>query len=331
MGEYLAHLAPGGTLSMSSAEPDALEATVRAAVAAAGHDPRTCVRRLGGNNAVILARNDAFSVADDAILAVLDPSPGSGAAARVLTDDRPYADAIADVPGALRGESGPVRRVLVRSLAVQLGAAAAAGLLFLGLPLVVRGRRELAPGWGPAVLFSAGLGFGWFTVEIALLHRLVVFVGHPTWAVAGVVAAMLVGTGLGSLSVADRPATRGNVIQAVMLALAAITVTSGLVVPAAAALRVEAFDGRMALAMVAIFPMAVALGRPMPLGLRAFGAHDPGLVAWMWAVNGWGSVAASLLTVAVVRYFGYQAAFGTASAAYVLAFLVAVLRPPPVR
>ena len=68
----------------------------------------------------------------------------------------------------------------------------------LGPPLL-RARREGAvlPDGGSALYFSM-LGAGFMLVELALMQRLHVVLGHPTYALVVVLASLLVCTGIGS-------------------------------------------------------------------------------------------------------------------------------------
>ena len=56
--------------------------------------------------------------------------------------------------------------------------------------------------------------------------------------------------------------------------------------------------------------------------LRLLRSEAAGVVPWAWAINGWMSVMASLLTIVVSRMHGYGNAFGVALGAYGLALLL---------
>lgn len=322
IGEYLDHLEPDGTLSMASFATEELLPTAIAALEAAHvENPSACARVAGGaGGAVMLVRKQPFTDADLATIdRVFPPFHRDGSLppppATVLTDDHPHPDNVRDLPALLRG--GGALPLIYGTLLLQLAVTAVAGLLFIGVPWGLRGRGAVGP-----LAYAAALGYGYFAIEITLLHRLVIYVGHPTWAVATVVASMLLGSGLGSFF-ADR--TRVSPARAIAVALAVAAVSWGLVLPAAQAwLGFADFGVRMGVAAVAIAPLAIVLGLPMPLGLRRFG-RDEAVIPWMWAMNGWASAGASVLTVLVVRFFGYTAAFGTGLLAYAVALWIAGL------
>jgi MFS family permease len=80
---------------------------------------------------------------------------------------------------------------------------------------------------------------------------------------------------------------------------------------------------RLLLTFVALAPLGLLMGMPFPMALRLLRPEAAALVPWAWAINGWMSVMASLLTVTLSRMYGYKASFGLALAAYLVALLVA--------
>ncbi|HMD37474.1 MAG TPA: hypothetical protein VKH42_21010, partial [Vicinamibacterales bacterium] len=77
---------------------------------------------------------------------------------------------------------------------------------------------------------------------------------------------------------------------------------------------------RMAVAVAALVPMGVALGVPMPTGLRMLSARAPDMVAWAWGMNGALSVLGATLAIFVAMNWGFRMTLLSASAVYLLAF-----------
>ena len=71
------------------------------------------------------------------------------------------------------------------------------GLFIIG-PLLVAGERP-APGWGPWLMYFGALGAGFMLLEVALLQRFVLLLGHPVYSLTVTLFSLLLGTGLGSL------------------------------------------------------------------------------------------------------------------------------------
>ncbi len=350
---YFDHLTPDGTLSF--ARGVRTHEVGRAVVAALRDrgvaDPRRHLALIRGDSSVLLAKARPFTRRERNRLRAwlrtlprqhlafdpLAPDPEvwrTLSRGPVLTDDHPYFDRPATVLDgmarglttlALRGAQLPASLVLYRTLALQALAVLAAGAVLFALPLAVRGRRAIRRGDLPFLLFVCGLGYGYLAVETVLIHALVLFVGHPVYAVTAVILAMLLSSGLGAMTVARIPARHLRpALHAALGATLALGALHAWVVPAAltrAALGAP-LAARAGLTLAVLAPLGFAMGMPFPLGLRLLPADREPLVPWAWALNGWTSVAAALGTVLLARGWGYSAAFAVALAAYAGALAV---------
>jgi hypothetical protein len=73
----------------------------------------------------------------------------------------------------------------------------------------------------------------------------------------------------------------------------------------------------MAIAAATLVPIGVALGIPMPTGLRMLSARTPDLVAWAWGMNGALSVLGATLAIFIAMNWGFGVTLMAASATYV--------------
>jgi hypothetical protein len=195
-----------------------------------------------------------------------------------------------------------------------LAVLAAAGLV---LPLALT-RGANPPRWTALVYFGA-IGVGFLLVEIVLIQRFVLFLGFPTYALSVVLFSLLVWTGVGSLlSTRWRDPRRG-----LALGLTAVVALLGLgafgLQPLLRELVHLPLPVRAAVSVVLLAPIGIALGAPMPLGLRRLEGLHPSGVPFAWGVNGVTSVFASVLGVAVAIYAGFAATTLLAAAFYLLA------------
>jgi hypothetical protein len=254
----------------------------------------------------------------------------------VLTDDRPYLDdstLLRESLGELfstessGGEEAPLS-ALYRSIAVQVAFVLLAGLAFVLIPLVRRGPSELngvkGIGWGLA--YACTLGYGYLSVETVLLHELALFVGHPTYAVTAVILAMLASSGVGSYLAGKVP--EDKLLTTLRVALGAGlffgAIQGWLVPPLLEDLAMTwSLTARFIITVLVLLPLGFVLGMPFPLGLRLLRPEAGGIVPWAWALNGWMSVAASLVTVILARMYGYHLALGVALCVYALGLLLA--------
>jgi hypothetical protein len=234
------------------------------------------------------------------------------------TDDRPFFFNMTrlgrlsfDAPGYIY--STDPTALLLATLAI-LGVLAAAGL---ALPLALT--RDVDPPRWTALVFFGAIGVGFLLVEIVLIQRFVLFLGFPTYALSVVLFSLLVWTGVGSLlSTRWRDPRR-----ALTLALAAVVALLGLgafgLQPLLRELVHLPLAARGAISVVLLAPIGIALGAPMPLGLRRLEGLHPRGVPFAWGVNGVTSVFASVLGVAVAIYGGFAATTLLAGTFYLLA------------
>ncbi len=353
---YLDRLSPDGTLSFGRGPYTRNE--LRSAVAALhGRGVRQAWRHVAlveGSSSVLLVKPRPWTEAEGLRLReavssvqrarlVLDPAdPATNARSLkavlqgpLMTDDRPYLDSprqlLDGFTGLFHGFASldhDTLAVLYRSVALQVLFVALAGVLFVLVPFLWRGRSETAGlrgAWG-FLLFVSGIGYGYLAVETVLVHQWILFVGHPTYAITDVVLALLLGSGLGSL-LSGRIAG-GRPVRALRLALLGVLALGALlafgVPPLVEAMALGLpLPGRLGLAFVLLMPLGFVMGLPFPLALRSLPAEAAGVVPWGWALNGWTSVAASMVTMILARIQGYTAAFAVALAAYALALLAA--------
>jgi hypothetical protein len=199
--------------------------------------------------------------------------------------------------------------------------------LLLALPaLFVRGRAA-GERSGPLLWYFGPLGLAYLLAEIAAIQQLTLLLGHPVYAVAAVLAAMLVGSGVGS-AWSDRlaPARARGVTLGLALACSALAV--GLL-PLVHAVEGAGLGARALAAALVLGPLAAVMGMPFPLGLRRLAGDNTGRVAWAWAANGFASVVAAPLAALIAIEAGSEAVFGAAAAAYAVAAGSASVRIEP--
>ena len=174
--------------------------------------------------------------------------------------------------------------------------------------------------------YFGAIGFGYLFAEIAAIQQLTLLLGHPVYAVAAVLAALLVGSGAGS-AWSDRWVPARAAAVAVALALACGALALGLL-PLVHAAQGWGLAARGVAALVLLVPLAAAMGMPFPLGLRRLAAGTEGRVAWAWAANGFASVVAAPLAALIALEAGSGVLFQAAGAAYAVAGAVQLVAGP---
>jgi hypothetical protein len=206
--------------------------------------------------------------------------------------------------------------VLVALLAV----AAVASAVLIALPLALkkdrerRGPRGLR---GRVLAYFGLLGLGFLFVEIPLLQRFILFLGQPIYAFTAVLAALLLFSGLGSLA-----APRLPLRWTLPLLVAAILLYPFALPPFFRALLGAPLAVRLLATGLSLAPLGFLMGTPFPGGLAWLGQRAPGLVPWVWAVNGCTSVLASIMAAMIALSAGFSWVLAAAAVAYAGAWLV---------
>ncbi|MEL6347244.1 MAG: hypothetical protein AAFV53_29280 [Myxococcota bacterium] len=235
----------------------------------------------------------------------------------VQTDDHPYLDSPRRMVDALRTNTFP-EGMMYRTLLTQGAIAALAGGVVIGLPVLLRGRRELR-GEGAVIGYAACLGGGYLAVELVLLYHLTLFVGHPSYAISAVVFSMLIFSGVGSVLSSRGPRHQVAVrLRRALTAVILLGLVQAFVIPELLvnALIAAPLWVRLIATGLSLAPLSVAMGMCFPYGMRLV---RPRMVPWAWAVNGWMSVVGGFLTVLVTRTLGYSWAMVLALTAYLVA------------
>ncbi|MFC1592054.1 hypothetical protein ACFL43_05985 [Thermodesulfobacteriota bacterium] len=255
---------------------------------------------------------------------------------RPVTDNSPFffefyrwKNFLRDMSGMGTGGWGgdTVRPVALFILGSSTLQALGLSLLFILGPLLLFRRRGLAlRGRAPFIIYFCCLGAAYMALEIVLMQKLVLFLGHPIYSISVVLAAFLISSGLGSLvSGSFRWSERSTVCLAVgMIGLYG----------AALILRLQPLVTRLlgcplvlraAITCALLFPLAFFMGMPFPAGLKAAGRMEASLVPWAIGINACASVTASVLVIVLAMGLGFNAALAIGLAVYGLG-LVCFLR-----
>jgi hypothetical protein len=189
-------------------------------------------------------------------------------------------------------------------------------------PLVLTTRRGALAGSAPLLLYFLGIGFGFMLVEIAVMQRLNLFLGHPIYGMTVVLFCLLVASGGGSYLSGVLVREESSLARAVvsLTALVVVVAAMGRIGPLVFA-RFEAATTpiRILVAIATLLPLGASMGMAFPLGMRLASRRSAELTPWLWGINGAASVCASVLAVFVSLTSGISAAYGVGVICYVVA------------
>ncbi|MEM1450999.1 MAG: hypothetical protein AAGI22_17905, partial [Planctomycetota bacterium] len=179
-------------------------------------------------------------------------------------------------------------------------------------------RRRALPAFG----YFGSIGAGYIVLQVALLQKLVLLLGHPLHSLTVTLFVMLLATGAGAFLSrgafsADAPARRlwwiplGLAVWLGAFAFASEDLTRWAVpLPALA---------RFAVAGAVVAPVGLLLGVPFAHGIASLERRWPAIVPWAWAANAATTVVGSIVAVIVSINFGFEAVFAVGVALYALA------------
>ncbi|MGH7259367.1 MAG: hypothetical protein ACREI9_01645 [Nitrospiraceae bacterium] len=229
-----------------------------------------------------------------------------------VTDNRPFFFRFSSwwhlLPGndLLWRSSIPVMEYSTLLLGTFIGLAA---VLCVALPL------RLLAGEGLRIAHAAryaaycgGIGLGYMAIEIALLQKFSIVLGHPNYSLSIVLASLLVATGAGALA-ADAIMRRVRQVRFVSYALAGVFLLEyGLLFPWLADLMSLPWAVRAGLVAAVVAPVGLCLGVFFPTVLEQLKrTKSAAFVPWAWGINGIFSVLGPVVSVALSITWGINA------------------------
>jgi predicted membrane-bound spermidine synthase len=210
-------------------------------------------------------------------------------------------------------------------------------LLFIVLPLIFAGRREEGekhPDRFRYLVYFGCLGTGFIVIEVAMIQKFILFLGHPVYALAVILFSILLFCSLGSrLTGRFAEASLQRTVVKVIAALVVLTFLYILLLPPIFyGLVWLPLAARIVIAVVLLGPLGLLMGMPMPLGIRLLSERSPQTIPWAWGINGATSVMGSVATLVIAILSGFNQALAIGAAVYVIAGLLIFFssdKPPP--
>jgi hypothetical protein len=183
-------------------------------------------------------------------------------------------------------------------------------------------------------LYFVLIGVGFMMVEIGLLQRMSVFLGHPMYSLSVLLFSLILATGLGSFC-SEKIAldTRMKIATWAFLAATYILALPLWLENAFAAFEGSRLPVRGALCVATIAPAGFLMGFAFPTGMRLISAIDRRPTPWFWGLNGVAGVLASIVAIATSIAFGISTTIAIGAVCYLLLVPAAfiLLRGEPVR
>lgn len=164
------------------------------------------------------------------------------------------------------------------------------------------------------------VGLGFMFLEIALIQRLLSYLGQPTYTLTAVLFVLLLGGGFGSRYAAQwsaesiRRALFGLAIYALLFAISFDAIAD--------ATSAFSMTGRALCVAALLWPLGTLLGVPLPSALARVHARHADRIPWLWGINSAASVLGSIAATIVSMSVGIPASLAVGIAFYVAAALL---------
>jgi spermidine synthase len=206
-----------------------------------------------------------------------------------------------------------------------MGISILATIVILSLPPLLLGHR-LPRGEGSvaALSFFLFIGVGYIVIQVALIQKFVLFLGHPTYALTVIIFSMLLSSGCGSfVSKQLIGANHKRLIRVLGLIVIGNILLALIVSPICEGGVALAFPLKILIAVALISPLGFAMGMAFPTGLTLLERIMPKSVRWAWAINAASSVLGSAAAMFLAIYIGLQMTLLVGSLFYLGALLSA--------
>jgi hypothetical protein len=193
-------------------------------------------------------------------------------------------------------------------------------LLFVRRTKSLRDRRS-----SPLLLYFACLGLGFIFIEVTLVQKFILFLGHPVYSLSVVISSLLIFAGLGSYLTSRITIGIGfrKSLTAVLISIAGFVLIYSYVLPKLSyAFLGSSLVQRVVISILFLAPLGLIMGMPFPMGLRIASGVNSRLVPWAWGVNGCMSVIGSIMSVMIAMSFGFSVVLQFAAVTYLFAFLI---------
>ncbi|HWP91584.1 MAG TPA: hypothetical protein VNN20_05260 [Thermodesulfobacteriota bacterium] len=197
-----------------------------------------------------------------------------------------------------------------------------ATLLFFGFSISYSNEMIGLKG-GLLVIYFVALGLGFMLVEISILQKFILLLGHPIFTLSVILFSLLLSGGIGSyLSGRFEEKALLRRMGMVCLLIFLISTIYALSLPFLIKIFLPfSIETRIAVTFILLFPLGLLMGMPFPLGIRVVSNLLKTGVPFYWGLNGIMSVFGSIAAVIIGVGIGFTFTTLAGSLSYLIAAL----------
>ncbi len=195
--------------------------------------------------------------------------------------------------------------------------------LLIVLPLYSHRKIRGRVAGKPLLLYFFFLGIGYMFIEISMIQKFILFLGHPLYSISIVITSLLISSGFGSLA-SGRLKTR--YLKKVIPILSTVTFLYIIILPSVfhfflgQSIWVKGF-----MSFILLILPGFLMGVPFPTGMRVTERFNRELIPWAWCSNLCSSVLGSIIAAIIALYLGFSFVLLMACVVYLIA-LASILR-----
>jgi len=194
------------------------------------------------------------------------------------------------------------------------------GIIFIMMPLIYKPHYKGASQISMNMLiYFASIGLGFMLVEIPLMQRLGIFLGHPIYGLTVVLFSLLFSCGIGSY-LTKCLNNRLKIILPFVVLVLIIFISLNLLPLIINVITASLMPVKILVSLAVLVLTGLFMGMPFPIGMKTAGDENSPRVLY-WGVNAFASVCGSALAAVILINFGFQKALIAGTICYLIAFL----------
>ncbi len=168
------------------------------------------------------------------------------------------------------------------------------------------------------VFYFFSIGTGFMLIEISLIQKFTVFLGHPSYSLVVVLFTILLFTGIGSF-ISGFLRKKLNKITLFALIILTISIVGGINMFLLPEFSSNSLAIRILYSFITMALAGTVLGIPFPTGMSSLNKQNEEKAAWFWGINGASSVISSVLAVMLSLFVGISTTFFVGIIFYIFA------------
>ncbi len=195
-----------------------------------------------------------------------------------------------------------------------------AGVILIALLFFKPAFRKIALKRSP--YYFIGLGLGFMLIEIPLIQKFTLFLGHPTRSFIVVLVALLSGGGAGSLAGGWKRFNLNRRYLPLILVPLFAPLVFMLINTIINNWQITSLELRVLVSFGLLLPLGFFMGMPFPHGIKTLNlVKKENAVPLMWGINGIMSVGGSVLAVIISMKIGFSFSIAAGALIYLVLFL----------